>query len=730
MERNNEDGLFNIPIIGNVSNLPITRADIRAGAKLSFVVKQSVDVNIKNISVGGNFFSQDMVIINGDSDLSFKQTLTNEQTEKLIIYYNEIPNIDKGGEIYINQSIRDASQSETFSDELIKAFLTRFIFIYNSLVDPATVRSEIEKRIAGTDKEIPEEVQKLIDLLTNLLLEREEALKQHEAAKAAEEAAKSDQLEESRKAFLVYFTQQLSELSDDFYSLLNEASANLKFTFNSECQSLFDSGEAMLKCDAKSRIINEINDNPYFPFRNEEDGIANGFQRVEIENVEYWVKTDENLDKFMTSNGPETYIGFPGVNAYNNVVYSKDMYIDLYDEYLRKAKFNNLLDFEPYEGGSDWSDSGLMSDMVQIFTNPYEDMRETNEEELQDQNRYASVINDRNASYALYKETVNDPLDSYGSVISAFAIEYYDEQIKNGESCFTDVQICPPQLDCDMAKSCCKKKNYTKEECESNGYEYGGENCDMVSTQCEQTNSTRSTCDMYAWLDYFAKNPQIMEDVNYVFNEANEVSYMIRMLFLFWLLKRLSNPSVNPINDPTISEPINRVSTCLGNPLRYNYDTEEFEFYTENGEVCTSIPLELIIDSIQIEYENNAEIYFDYYKEFRVENYISITSIQQAFATNTINISGYMYNVELNVNEEAEIVQNVEGIFEQIDRDMLDLPDWEVEATGEDSKSDSNSNSEEIAITIIIIILIVLTMVVIGFGIYIYVRDSNLSIQK
>lgn len=455
----NSDGFHDIPIRGNSSNLPITQYDIDAGIRLSLKVHQEVNINIQNIQIGGNYFNADVVIVNGDSNLVFNQDLTTKQVGRYYIYYKSLPEIDKEKEVYINQSIRDETGSETFCENFIAAALKRYYLLYNWLVDPISIAEKAKEYIIGDkpEDEISPEDQQVIDSITKIATEKDEKIKAYHQKVLAEAAAKAQALSQARKKFEEYVLQNIKTLSDDFKKLIEDSAATL------------NSCEFCVKPsvdDAVSRFNSDLEANQYFPFKSVEDAEKYGFCRVEGKNDwllpdgsktsidgKFWVLNGD-CDYFMTSEGPVEYdtnnyskaieeynktvekekerIIFnelDKVNAYNNYAYMEPAYNKGYENYKSQATMGGFVVFEPFEGGADWCDSGLMKDMVNKFLDPTLDTRGT--ENITDSYNMYGVIEDRNKSYEMYENAINAESESANALFKEYANKSYNQELED-----------------------------------------------------------------------------------------------------------------------------------------------------------------------------------------------------------------------------------------------------------------------------------------------------------
>ena len=435
----NDDGFHNIPIRGNTSNLPITHYDIDAGIRLSLRVHQEVNIEVKNLQVGGNYFDADVLIVNGDSNLVFNQDLTTEQVSRYYIYYQALPEIDREKEAYINQSIRDETGSETFKESFIRVLLQRYYLLYNWRVDPVAVAEKIKQYIIGDkpEDEITEDEQAVIDSLTKIATEKDEKIKAYQEQSAADQAASSQALANVRKKFEAYVLEQLKEFSDDFKKLIKDA------------------GASMIQCsyckqpsidDAVAKFNSELAKNSFYPFTSLDDAEHYGFCRSDDN---YWVLNGD-CDHFMTDLGPREYTSdeykeaiddynrsvnnnsdddnstdnnsestgsaaakremfdnLAKVNAYNNYNYIEPAYQASYNSYSASCKLGGFVAFEPFVGGADWVESGDMGEMRSMFLDPTRDTRNTTGYDLDKTHDYSSVVMDRNTSLSMYDEEIN-----------------------------------------------------------------------------------------------------------------------------------------------------------------------------------------------------------------------------------------------------------------------------------------------------------------------------------
>ena len=455
----NSDGFHDIPIRGNSSNLPITQYDIDAGIRLSLKVHQEVNINIQNIQIGGNYFNAGVVIVNGDSNLVFNQDLTTKQVGRYYIYYKALPEIDKEKEVYVNQSIRDETACETFCDDFIAAALKRYYLLYNWLVDPTTVAEKVKEYIIGdkSEDEITPEDQQVIDSITKIATEKDEAIKAYHQKLLADAAAKAQALSQARKKFEEYIASNVKTLSDDFKKIIEDAHATLN-TCEFCLKPSVDKAVSMFKSDLEA--------NPYYPFESVEDAEKYGFCRVEGENEwllsdgskttvdgKFWVLNGD-CDYFMTSEGPVGYninnysqaieeynktvekgkerILFneiDKVNAYNNYAYMEPAYNKAYESYKSDATKGGFVVFEPFEGGADWCDSGLMADMVNKFLDPTLDTRGTEGKDLNSSNYFYGIIQDRNKSYEMYENAISAESEKANALFEEYADKSYNSEL-------------------------------------------------------------------------------------------------------------------------------------------------------------------------------------------------------------------------------------------------------------------------------------------------------------
>ena len=220
-------------------------------------------------------------------------------------------------------------------------------------------------------------------------------------------------------------------------------------------------------------------------------------------------------------------------------------------------------------------------------------------------------------------------------------------------------------------------------------------------------------CSMETIFEYYMENQSnLMELIKVEFENHDKVT-LLRVIFIEWAIRELNRNGI--IQSVKWMKPTLEQIECIKTGI-ISFDSNGNIAYTKRGETspCITIPIEDIASLIQFDYDNNYDVYFEYYKEFRIDNEIMISILNQIQSENIIRLNGHLNsNVNVTINQMNKMVQKSTSVFNQMD-DLWKLPHPELSPKLDEGKNRMSSIGIVALIAIIVVlILFVATMVVI-----------------